>query len=554
MTADDNSNTNSNNSNQNIKNILDSLHSLERTVFPHLKTISVVSELAKKTELKQVETMRAIQLLEQKGVLTLSAKAKEVVELDTNGEQYVKTGLPETRALKAIDAGASTMPEVEEKAGLSKQEVGVSIGQLKSSDFIEMSHGKLTITAVGKAALDNPSLAEKLLMKLPCSKSDLSETELSTLKNLQKRKNIVKLSAIKDWEFSLTEFGNEFASQTLSSEAPIESLTPEMIKDGSWQGKTFRRYDVSIDVPIASLGRRHPMVESNNVLRDVFVEMGFKEMEGPIVESEFWCFDALWIPQDHPARDDQDTFFLDGDADVPEEYVSKVKEMHEVGIKRSHTPKDGFSNDITKRRILRTHSTATTFRTLKELGELQKQGKDINGKYFYCAHNFRNEAIDATHLAEFFQAEGFIVGDDLSLGDLMGFVKEYYAKLGIDKIRFKPTFNPYTEPSMEAHYYDEKMGKWYALINSGVFREENLKPFGLENKRIIAWGMGATRVASLLSGAKNLRSLTGYTCDFEWLRTRPNMTRDIVQKVPTESAENKPRKKFEDVTGKVEDF
>jgi phenylalanyl-tRNA synthetase alpha chain len=303
-----------------------------------------------------------------------------------------------------------------------------------------------------------------------------------------------------------------------------------MLKTGSWKDKEFRHYKADLEVPILDIGRRHPMMEANNVIRDVFVEMGFKEMQGPIIESEFWCFDALWIPQDHPARDDQDTFFLDGKAKVPTDYKEKVKTMHEEGIKRTHTAKDDFSDEITSRRILRTHSTATTFRTLHELSQKEKRGEDINGKYFYCAHNFRNEAIDATHLAEFFQAEGFIIGDNLSLADLMGFVKEYYAKLGITQIRFKPTFNPYTEPSMEAHYYDPKMDKWYALINSGIFRPETLKPLGLENKTIIAWGMGATRVAALLSKANNLRELTGTTCDLEWLKTRPLMNRTIVNK------------------------
>jgi phenylalanyl-tRNA synthetase alpha chain len=209
--------------------------------------------------------------------------------------------------------------------------------------------------------------------------------------------------------------------------------------------------------------------------------------------------------------------------------MKKVKKMHEEGVKRSHTPKGEWSEEIAQRRLLRTHSTATTFRTLAKLGEDLKKGKDVNGKYFYIANNFRNEAGDATHLAEFYQAEGFIIGDDLSLADLMGFIKEYYSKLGIDTIKFKPTYNPYTEPSMEAHYYDEKMGKWYALINSGMFRRETLEPLGLGKKTIIAWGMGASRVATLLAGVHSMREITGATCDFEWLRTRPLMMRKIVR-------------------------
>ena len=117
----------------------------------------------------------------------------------------------------------------------------------------------------------------------------------------------------------------------------------------------------------------------------------------------------------------------------------------------------------------------------------------------------------------------------MSLADLMGFIKEYYAKLGITTISFKPTYNPYTEPSMEAHYYDPKLKKWYALINSGIFREETLKPLGLEKKRIIAWGMGASRVATLLANVTSMRELTGTTADFEWLKDRPAMKRQILR-------------------------
>ena len=182
--------------------------------------------------------------------------------------------------------------------------------------------------------------------------------------------------------------------------------------------------------------------------------------------------------------------------------------------------------------------------------EARKAGKgDIDdGKYFYIARNFRNEKTDATHLAEFFHAEGFIVGDGLSLADLMGFVKEYYSKLGITKIRFKPTFNPYTEPSMEAHYYDEKLGKWYALINSGIFRPETLRPLGI-SKTIIAWGMGASRLAALLTGKKSMREITGGTCDIGWLKERPNLTRDVPTSGPkigkkAEHAEEKSQGSF----------
>ena len=109
------------------------------------------------------------------------------------------------------------------------------------------------------------------------------------------------------------------------------------------------------------------------------------------------------------------------------------------------------------------------------------------------------------------------MGNDLTLADLMGFIKEFYAKLGFTKIRFKPTFNPYTEPSMEAHYYNEKLGKWYALINSGIFRPEALAPYGI-TKSVIAWGMGSSRIAALLTGKTKLKDLLGPEVDLDWIK------------------------------------
>ena len=240
--------------------------------------------------------------------------------------------------------------------------------------------------------------------------------------------------------------------------------------------------------------------------------MGFQEMEGPWVESAFWCMDSMWIPQDHPARDVQDTFFLGMKGDLPDtKLVKKVKEAHETGAGTGSTGHGGaWSEDVARELILRTHTTATTFRMFG----LEKLNHDC--KYFYVGNNFRNETIDATHLPEFWQAEGFIMGANLTLADLMGFVKEFYAKLGITRIRFKPTYNPYTEPSMEAHYYDEQKGKWYALINSGIFRPESLAPFGI-TKSVIAWGMGASRIAAILNDKRNLKELVGATCDFGWI-------------------------------------
>jgi len=266
-------------------------------------------------------------------------------------------------------------------------------------------------------------------------------------------------------------------------------------------------------------GRLHPLQETMNEIRKIFLEMGFKEMEGPLVETAFWCMDSMWIPQDHPARDTQDTFYLPYEGDVPKGLKKKIAEMHASG---GGTGSKGYgykwNEEIAKQVLLRTHTTSTTFRYFWQ--------KSINppAKYFYIGRNFRNEAIDATHLPEFHHCEGFIMDEGLTLRDLMGYIKEFYSKMGIYKIKFKPTYNPYTEPSMEAIGYNEHLGRWVELINSGIFRPEALEPYNIYVP-VIAWGLGVERVAMMLYEQKNIRNVLGASADFNWLRNVKVMKR-----------------------------
>lgn len=513
-----------------IKKIIYMLHPLERKVLPHVE-LKDISKIAKESGLTEAETTTAIQLLENRGYAKYEKEEDTYIGLDKLGEKFLNDDFPEIKFLKQILDDPKKMSEMD----LEKEEFSAAMGILKKFNLIDIKKDKeLEFTAKTGAKKFVEDFENPLkYFSEDTKKDELSKDQIKLLSELKQRKGFIKEFTKKSFYADLTKEGEEIAKEIkkkYSNLDLLETLDTNMLKTGSWKGKEFRHYDVEVPAWQNDIGRRHPMIEANNILRDIFVEMGFKEMEGPMVESAFWNMDSMWIPQDHPARDEQDTFYLEGKADLPKEYLGKVKEMHEEGLKRTHTEKGDFSEDIASKRLLRTHSTATSFRYLAELGKRLARGEDVNGKYFYVANVFRNEAIDATHLAEFFQGEGFIIGDNLSLADLMGFIKEYYAKLGIHKIRFKPTFNPYTEPSMEAHYYDEKMDKWYALINSGVFRPETLKPFGLENKTIIAWGMGASRVAALLAQKDSMRDITGVTCDFEWMKNRPMMNRNIVRK------------------------
>ncbi len=495
-----------------IQKILHSLHPLERAVFAHLEGCKTLNELAKVSGLQPVEAMRAIEWLANKEVLTFGKETAETVELDKNGEHYVKNKLPERQALESINEGFDTIEKLGEK--LSKQEAGVAIGQLKSKNAIDVKD-KITVTNEGKKLLKEKTPEEEFLEKLPKNKNELTDDEKKVYDNLLKRKGIIKVSTKKDWPYELTETGKELVKQKLSDEDFMDVLTQKSIAEGSWKNKQFRRYDVTVKVPKIYGGRRHPLSAVINLIRDIFVEMGFEEMKGPWVETSFWCLDSMWIPQDHPAREVQDTFYLPYKGKLPDKkLVNNVKAAHEHG---GNTGSKGYGYEwdpeVAKQLLLRTHTTATTYRYfgLEDIRDRER------AKFFSVDRIFRNEAIDATHLPEFHQVEGFVMDDGLSLKNLMGMIKAFYAKMGIHNIKFKITYNPYTESSLEAMYYDEKRGNWLELINSGVFRPESLEPHGIK-KPVIAWGLGVERLAMILYELDKLKDILGPGCDLSWLR------------------------------------
>ncbi len=509
------------------KELIYSLSEIERKILKYLENTNSIEDVSNNSKLSIAETTTAIQLLEQRDLTKFLKEEKTVIILDKFGILFSKTDLPEAQVLKNLEKKSKSMNEFQ------KEIISSAMGELKKNQLVNSNKTtqgiELEITQKGKDFLKS-YINPLTQFENGIEKENLTKNQLEILNSFKQRKGFLKEDVKKSFSFELTKKGLEIVKEFKKKYSNInllETLSQDDLKTGNWKNKEFRHYDINVQTSIPQIGRLHPMLEANDILSKVFIEMGFKEMQGPMVESAFWNMDSMWIPQDHPARDEQDTFYLEDECELPQDYVNKVKEMHESGLKKTHTPKGEFSQKITSKQLLRTHSTSTSFRTLADLGKKLKNKENINGKYFYLANVFRNEAVDATHLAEFYQGEGFIIGDDLSLADLMGFVKQYLAKLGFDKIKFKPTFNPYTEPSMEAHYYDPEIGKWYALINSGIFRPETLKPFGLENKTIIAWGFGASRIAAKLANKESMRDITGATCDLEWLKTREQMQRRL---------------------------
>lgn len=263
-------------------------------------------------------------------------------------------------------------------------------------------------------------------------------------------------------------------------------------------------------------GHLHPLLKVRTMFREILLEMGFNEMPtDKFVESSFWNFDTLFQPQSHPARDMHDTFFLKNPAnckDFPEEYGKKVQEVHDKGGYGSLGYQYDWDKAEAKKNLLRTHTTAVSSRMLYQLAEeTKREGVFKPMKYFSIDRVYRNENLDATHLAEFHQIEGFIVDRNLGLNHLLGIMQVFFAKIGIKQLKYKPAYNPYTEPSLEIFAFHPQLKRWVEIGNSGVFRPEMLRPMGLpEDVNVIAWGLSLERPTMIYYGLSNIRDLFGH--------------------------------------------
>jgi phenylalanyl-tRNA synthetase alpha chain len=236
-------------------------------------------------------------------------------------------------------------------------------------------------------------------------------------------------------------------------------------------------------------------------------------MKGNYLELSFWNFDALYQPQDHPARDLADTFYMK----VPyqgrlpdKELVMKVKETHECGWTTGSTGwQCKWSPEFASRCVLRTHTTSLSVLQLSKL-----KAEDLPGKFFSVGRVFRNEAIDWNHLAEFYQTDGIVVGEDVTFRDMQGYLKAYLEGLGLKKFRFRPGYFPYTEMSMEAEVWIEERGGWMELFGAGMFRPEVVKPLVGVDVPVLAWGPGFDRLVMQSYHVNTIKELYGNDLGF----------------------------------------
>uniref|UniRef100_A0A671Y6E1 phenylalanine--tRNA ligase n=1 Tax=Sparus aurata TaxID=8175 RepID=A0A671Y6E1_SPAAU len=439
-------------------------------------------------------------------VISAELRSSKRWELTEEGTEIAEQGSHEARVFSSIPLEGLGQSELMK---LSFGKIGFS--KAMSNKWIRVDKAHEGGPRIFRTIEDQ--VREKLLL---VKKGDMTQLEEKEKNELKKRKLLSEVTVKSYW----ISKGNSFSTTVTKQEA---ELTPEMIANGSWKEKKFKPYNFEALGVAPDCGHLHPLMKVRTQFRQIFLEMGFTEMPtNNFIESSFWNFDSLFQPQQHPARDQHDTFFLSDPAlahEFPQDYLERVKKVHSEGGFGSQGYKYDWKIEEAQKNILRTHTTAVSARMLYKLAQ---QEKFTPVKYFSIDRVFRNETLDATHLAEFHQIEGVVADYGLTLGDLMGILHQFFTKLGITKLRFKPAYNPYTEPSMEVFSYHEGLKKWVEVGNSGVFRPEMLLPMGLpEDVSVIAWGLSLERPTMIKYGINNIRELVGHKVNLQMVYDSP---------------------------------
>ncbi|MGC9515252.1 phenylalanine--tRNA ligase subunit alpha [Methanocrinis sp.] len=477
-------------------------------------------KIAEKLEIKEVSVISLAEGLAEKGLIKLEKRVEEVYALTEEGARYAEIGLPERRILEIAGVEGVPISEIKDPA------LKVGIGWLKKKGWANLEAGKIKPTGDDAPPGKDEVILEALSFQGETGASALDAEALKVLKS----RGLVEPNTQKSWSFEIRDLGRSAiekaalrrGAETSQPTSYVNQVTSDMIKNGVWEGRYLdykgaryevRPYDVTLPAERIYPGKVHPYQRLLSRMREIMLEMGFTEIKGEIVQSSYWNFDALFQPQDHPAREMQDTFYLDSKAEIPD--YSQVKEMHESGGEVGSTGWGGrWDPEVARREVLRTHTTSITIKYLADHPNPPVKAFSIDRVY-------RREAIDPTHTPEFEQLEGVIMDEGLSFANLLGVLQEFYAKMGFDEVRFRPGYFPYTEPSVEPEVYIEGLG-WVELGGAGVFRREVTAPFGIDHP-VLAWGLGVGRLAMLRLGLKDLRLL--YQSDVGWLRDEPSLVR-----------------------------
>ena len=474
-----------------------------------------VDELVTKGGLPDAAVMRAVMVLQEKNLVGVGESKRTLVRLSVEGKTYAEDGLPERRLMVALKelGGSAVLDMVVEKAGVDRQLVPIALGWVrrkKWADF-EAQTGRLRVTDDLEDGAD-----EKLIVLLKKKGSVWLEglsVELQDASKLLRGRRLVLVDEKTDRTVELTEAGRVAVKKGAGAASEVTQLTPELIVSGKWRKVSLQKYNIGAAVARTWPGKKHPYLRFLDEVKEKLVNLGFKEMVGTAVETAFFNFDALYTPQDHPAREIFDVYFVKspryGSLGASGDVVRNVKRTHEDGWRTGSTGwRYKYSTREARRLLLRGHGTCLSARTLFK-------GLEVPGRYFSFARCYRPEVLDRTHLTEFNQVEGIVAEENLTLRDLLGILETFAVEIaGAEKVRLKPDYYPFTEPSVELSAYSKENG-WVEFGGSGIFRPEVTVPLGVKVP-VIAWGLGIDRLFMIRAGVEDIRDV--FSKNLDWLR------------------------------------
>ncbi|MBN2554077.1 MAG: phenylalanine--tRNA ligase subunit alpha [Spirochaetales bacterium] len=509
--------------------LIKELHPLEIRVLLHFSPEDSITPERLHEELgyKPGQANQAFSWLEAKQLIRETERSTtNEYSITDLGREYREKGTPEERLLDLVRTGNQaplTLPEIAARLGLENRDVGSAYGTLSRSGLLAMDADKRVVPGA-EAEADAVEGVRKLLDRFGDSESmaeeDLSEAQAALIRSLSRKrgadKGMFRAVERERVAYRMTPAGLKVAGTLrrlgISGEE-IGPITPELLRSGEWKNASFRSYNINTPPQRVLLGRKNPYVEFLEDLKDKLNSLGFEEFDGPLLETEFWNCDALFMPQFHAARDIHDVYYIKNPTHaraIEQPYLDQVAACHENGWSTGSLGwRYPFDRDFTRRMILRSQGTVLSAKTLPRA--------KVPGRYFGVVRCFRYDKVDATHLADFYQTEGIALGERVNLKTLLGLLKMFAVEVaGAEQFKFVPGYFPFTEPSVEIHIRHPQLG-WFELGGSGIFRPEVTRPLGIDVP-VLAWGLGIDRMALVALGLNDLREL--FTADIEQVRLR----------------------------------
>jgi len=486
--------------------------------------------------LPETAVMRTALTLQETNLVAIHAQHQNALKLTVEGEKYAKNGLPERNLILTVAqlGGAADLQKAVLQAGIEHQFIQIGLGwairkkwalYTSSDNAIRISEPLLhqafipegcdeTLLKYLNDKHQHQATLEELSLELKEAADQLKKRKLVTIEPKTTR----TIQITPEGKQTMQKIGCANLSENVTIKAPeiITQLTPQHIITGKWHTSKLQKYNIEAPVAKTWPGKKHLYLQFLDEVRAKLIQLGFQEMTGTAVETGFFNFDALYVPQDHPARETSDIYYTKdptfGDINTHSIALEHVAETHENGWKTGSTGWGyKYSRQTAQRLILRGHGTCLSARTL------ESKKFEVPSKHFSIARVYRPEITDKTHLSEFNQVEGIIIDENLNLKDLLGVLGKFAMEIaGADKVRFKPDYFPFTEPSVELSAYKEGYG-WVEFGGSGIFRPEVTLPLDVKVP-VIAWGLGVDRLFMMRAGIGDIRDI--FSQDLGWLRKK----------------------------------